>query len=368
MVVGSRFSIRTSFRLGAVRPSGEVLPRPRPHASLPKSPRIRQTRRVASVILSGGFMSDILDGHLSHGAVFVSVGIVMSGGKLVQVPRHDHVNGLCLDFVLGATTWLRSPTWASRSRCSTPRRPRRATTPGWRPAALCGGKDRHCFELGIGDALILPCPACGTENGLDAHDRADTSCRSCGSPVPFPEPLKAKKQLLACYDCLRAGKAAMTKDTEFGMVSWDQAFHGVTNGVPGLSTDQFEMVPIDPEEDWFGVRVPSEHLWELLRTPGLNSWQGERWLFCCRSPMTYLGGWRNVVESLRPERPAGPSSRGSSTPKTRRGRWDTSDSSWGTPACTSTAADRAADAGHLGLRLNQRVCSDRGRRRRLKRW
>jgi tetratricopeptide (TPR) repeat protein len=31
---------------------------------------------------------------------------------------------------------------------------------------ICGGKDRHCFELGIGDALILPCPACGTENGL----------------------------------------------------------------------------------------------------------------------------------------------------------------------------------------------------------
>ena len=98
---------------------------------------------------------------------------------------------------------------------------------------LCGAKDRHCFDLGIGDALILPCPACGTENGLDADDRADTYCRSCGSPVPFPEPLRAKKQLLACYDCLREGKAAKTKDTEFGMVSWDQAFQGVTNGVPG---------------------------------------------------------------------------------------------------------------------------------------
>ena len=65
---------------------------------------------------------------------------------------------------------------------------------------------------------------------------------------------------------------------------------GVTHGVPGLSTDQFETVPIDPEEDWYGVRVPGEHLWELLRTPGFHSWQGERWLFCCRQPMTYLGG------------------------------------------------------------------------------
>jgi hypothetical protein len=24
---------------------------------------------------------------------------------------------------------------------------------------LCGGRNRHCFELGIGDALILPCPS-----------------------------------------------------------------------------------------------------------------------------------------------------------------------------------------------------------------
>jgi hypothetical protein len=52
----------------------------------------------------------------------------------------------------------------------------------------------------------------------------------------------------------------MTKDTEFGMVSWDQAFRGVTHGVPGLWTDQFEVVPIDPDRDWNGVRIPSEHL------------------------------------------------------------------------------------------------------------
>jgi hypothetical protein len=74
---------------------------------------------------------------------------------------------------------------------------------------LCGGKDRHCFGLGIGHALILPCPSCGLENGLDADDRADTPCRSCGSLIPFPEGLKAKKQLLVCSECLRAGKAAM---------------------------------------------------------------------------------------------------------------------------------------------------------------
>ena len=169
---------------------------------------------------------------------------------------------------------------------------------------LCSGRDRHCFKLGNGDALILPCPSCGTENGFDARGRADAPCRSCGSPFPFPEPLKAKKEILVCYDCLRAGKASIMKVTEFGLVSWDEAFRGITNGEPGLRTDQFEVVPIDPDEDWYGVRVPTEHLWELLRTPGFHSWQGERWLFCCRQPMAFLGGWRNAVELLRPDDPS----------------------------------------------------------------
>jgi hypothetical protein len=136
---------------------------------------------------------------------------------------------------------------------------------------LCDGKDRHCFDLGIGDALIIRCPVCGVENGLSAHDRKDVACRYCSSAFPFPESLKAQNQLLVCYECLRAGKAAMTKDAEFGMVSWDQAFEGVTHGIPRLRTDQFEIVPIDPDEDWYGVRVPNEHLWELLRTPGFHS-------------------------------------------------------------------------------------------------
>jgi uncharacterized protein CbrC (UPF0167 family) len=167
----------------------------------------------------------------------------------------------------------------------------------------CGGREWHCFELGIGDALIVPCSVCGVENGLSADGRRDVTCRSCGTTVPFPEPLRAKKQMLVCYDCLRAGKAAMTKSTEFGMVSWDQAFEAVTHGIPGLRTDQFEVVPIDPDEDWHGVRVPNEHLWELLRTPGFSNWQVERWLFCCRRPMAYVGGWRQVMESHRPDDP-----------------------------------------------------------------
>jgi len=55
------------------------------------------------------------------------------------------------------------------------------------------------------------------ENGLDAHDRQDISCRSCGSTISFPASLM-KMHIHICYDCLRAGKGAITKSTEFGMV------------------------------------------------------------------------------------------------------------------------------------------------------
>ena len=33
--------------------------------------------------------------------------------------------------------------------------------------SLCGGHRQHCFQLEVGSALMLPCPTCGTENGLD---------------------------------------------------------------------------------------------------------------------------------------------------------------------------------------------------------
>jgi uncharacterized protein CbrC (UPF0167 family) len=160
---------------------------------------------------------------------------------------------------------------------------------------MCDDRDRHCVELGIGDAVVLPCPACGLENGLDAQDRKDTPCRSCGSPVPLPESLK-NQALHICHDCLRSGRGAIKKGTEFGLVTWEQASQGITHGLPGLETTDFERVLIDADEDWYGVRVPHEHLFELLRTPSFNTWQDETWLFCCKRPMTYIGEWASVLK------------------------------------------------------------------------
>lgn len=159
---------------------------------------------------------------------------------------------------------------------------------------LCGESGRHCFRLDIGCAVMHRCEHCGTENGLDASDRADAPCKQCGRVLTFPE---ADGEVLTCYECLRAGKAAISKDTELGMVSWEQAAEGVTHGVPGLDRDDFEMVPKD--DGWVGARLPREVMYELLRTPTYISIQGERWQFCCKSPMIFVGSWSRDEFSRR---------------------------------------------------------------------
>jgi uncharacterized protein CbrC (UPF0167 family) len=132
-------------------------------------------------------------------------------------------------------------------------------------------------------------------NGLDVHDKQDGKCRACGAAIPFPPNVAAKKEPKTCYQCLRAGKAAITQDTEFGMVSCNEVFTGVTGGVPGLRQDQFESVVLeeDGEDSWIGVRLPTEIMQELVRTPTYGTWQGEHWIFCCRYPMTFVGEWHH---------------------------------------------------------------------------
>ena len=186
---------------------------------------------------------------------------------------------------------------------------------GLATCTLCGHPDRHCFEMGIGSDIILPCPRCHTENALDADDRASVFCRNCESPVTFPD---YDTPILICYQCWRAGNAAFTMDTELGMVTWDHAIQGVTHGAPGLSNPDFEMIKA-PEQDaepdaatvftqdgprgwamtessnaWTAARVPTEMLLELVRTPAYATWQGEQWSFHCKQPMVYIGPWEQA--------------------------------------------------------------------------
>jgi uncharacterized protein CbrC (UPF0167 family) len=166
---------------------------------------------------------------------------------------------------------------------------------GQATCSLCGQDDDPCFLLGIGCGIILKCPSCGVPNGLDADNREDGTCRQCQAAIPFPD--VGDDEIAACYGCLRAGRAALTKDTELGMISWEQAFEGVTHGPVNLPCTDFELVQRD--DNWFGARLPLEMMFELLRTPTYSTIQGERWQFCCRRPMVYLGAWTRDEFSRR---------------------------------------------------------------------
>ncbi|WP_165797430.1 CbrC family protein [Solimonas fluminis] len=104
--------------------------------------------------------------------------------------------------------------------------------------------------------------------------------------VPFP---KAEGNITTCYSCLRQGRAAIGKDSAFGMISWQQAMEGVTHGAPELEAQGYEL--IDKGDDWYGVRLPKELMLELLRTPSYVTWQGDVWQFCCGAPMSFIGEW-----------------------------------------------------------------------------
>jgi uncharacterized protein CbrC (UPF0167 family) len=153
--------------------------------------------------------------------------------------------------------------------------------------SLCGASSVVGFALGIGAEVLVACAACGLVAALDADERAGAPCARCGTTVDFPA---GGERIFACQACLGAGRAAITKDTELGMVRWMDAQEGRTHGLPGFHSTEWPTSP--PTDDgWVRVVVPREHLLELVRTPAYPSIQGERWLFCCREPMAFLGEW-----------------------------------------------------------------------------
>lgn len=157
--------------------------------------------------------------------------------------------------------------------------------------SICRADPAHCFRLGVGGCLVVACPDCGSENALSVSDDEDPACLLCQRPVPFPA-LERSPDLMACYGCLRSGKAAFTIDTEFGMVRWEDASAGRTFGIPADSIPGYETVVMD--DGWLAARVERDWLFELVRTPSYSTWQGEQWQFCCQRPMIYLGAWTSA--------------------------------------------------------------------------
>ncbi len=156
---------------------------------------------------------------------------------------------------------------------------------------ICRSTATNCFRLAIGGSVIVSCPSCHSENALDAGNCDNMPCRICRQMLSFPMPTTTAA-VSVCYSCLRAGKAALTKDTELGMVRWEDAIQGWTFGIPATNIPGYETKAT--EDGWLAAQVEQNWLLELLRTPAYTTWQGEQWLFCCQRPMVYLGAWDTV--------------------------------------------------------------------------
>lgn len=153
--------------------------------------------------------------------------------------------------------------------------------------SICERASLPVFELGIGSDVVYPCTNCGSDTIFDKSGEGEVKCASCGSWQIAPVDLEESVQ--CCYDCLRSGKAAITQDTEFGMVRLEDAQRGWTHGTPHLEATSYQLRT--GQDGWVQVKIDTDRLLDLVRTPSYSTWQGVRWLFCCGGPMTYLGEW-----------------------------------------------------------------------------
>jgi hypothetical protein len=148
--------------------------------------------------------------------------------------------------------------------------------------------------------LGIPFPlfAAPTAEALGYHGRA--GCGVCGAADAHAFTARADgAEVVACYACLRGGRAWVPKDTEAGAVSADSAARGRADviGIPRSEVERLGFVVIPHElepalPDWGHALVPAADLGELIRTPDFLTWQGCQWLFCCGRPMVYVGAWK----------------------------------------------------------------------------
>ena len=92
--------------------------------------------------------------------------------------------------------------------------------------SLCGRASADRFALGVGADVIHNCTTCRRQFAVpaDGHDTAPQACSHCMTPTNLT-PLPVDPAV--CVTCLRAGRAALTKDTEYGMVAGRTPLSGV---------------------------------------------------------------------------------------------------------------------------------------------
>ncbi|MBN1917031.1 MAG: CbrC family protein [Verrucomicrobia bacterium] len=176
--------------------------------------------------------------------------------------------------------------------------------------SICLYLPKPTLRLGAGAGVVVRCRACGTTHALDADVQEHTPCRACGHTVKFPRleelwdfigPTR-KQTVVTCFDCLRRGRTAITKLTEYGVVTWESAIEGLIDWVPEGTQCPMRVVRLGGGQvARLGALVPGRALFDLVCTPMYRSWTTPVWLFCCGTPMAYIGAWsKHHFERLAP--------------------------------------------------------------------
>jgi len=148
----------------------------------------------------------------------------------------------------------------------------------------------HCFRLGVGSWIVTSCEKCGFHLCLSSSGGRVFSgnCGQCGAFAA--EESHADGDAYISYEALRSGLGGYTKDTPYGMISWQQLQSGWTQGIPGGTFSNMETRVT--ESGWTQVKLPLGVLREITRTPDFNCNQGAIWQFCGAKPLVYVGEWR----------------------------------------------------------------------------
>ncbi len=150
---------------------------------------------------------------------------------------------------------------------------------------LSGAASEHCFRMGIGACLVVVCPSCEAENRFNCGANEIGTCKVCHSAV-LSDPHADR---LISYEEFRSGLGLITKDSEVGLFSeWDLDTEW-SDRDPEIVAESLQYYKLG----WMREKISRDDIYELLRTPDYETWQGDHWLFHDEKPMIFVGEWTN---------------------------------------------------------------------------
>ena len=244
---------------------------------------------VVQVLLDAGADPSLWDGHQGYNARQFAL---RNGHDLIaaQMLQHGKQHGIDLQRPLHVTPADRGmpfPLWHGLLD---------EDCPG---AGVCTVCTRYRNDLFGVKHLAHPCFACG---GMVAWQSDATGelvrCSHCDRLNEWPKDWPWEHEdIVACYECLRAGKAGIGASTEWGVVDLQNALDGVAVATDDSVADKasaagFEVSSIQRYgHSWPAIHLPQKQLDEVARSLTPKSLQDECWPWHCGSFMSYLGNW-----------------------------------------------------------------------------